>query len=195
MTTNEIMKIRRKELGISADDVAAALGVSRSTIFRYEKGEIEKVPMIFLEPLARVLQTTPAYLMGWSETPHAKKAQKILTQLPLYDVPVSAGTGSWLSEGHEYELLDFEDVPNGSDFALCVRGDSMEPMYADDDIVFIKSNVIVESGQIGIFVLNNEGYLKMLQGNRLISLNPKYKPIAISEWDSFFCVGRVIGKH
>ena len=66
-TTGERMKSRRKELGISADDVAKALNVSRATVFRYENGDIEKVPGNVLEPLANVLHTTVAYLMGWSE--------------------------------------------------------------------------------------------------------------------------------
>jgi phage repressor protein C with HTH and peptisase S24 domain len=70
----------------------------------------------------------------------------------------------------------------------------MEPMYSDGDIVFVKANVMVESGQVGVFVVNDEGYLKMLQGNKLISLNKDYKPIVIEEWDSFFCSGRVVGK-
>lgn len=61
------MKIRRKEIGISAEEVASALGVSVATVYRYENGEIEKVPGTVLEPLARVLKTTPAYLMGWDD--------------------------------------------------------------------------------------------------------------------------------
>lgn len=122
------------------------------------------------------------------------KAKKLLTRLPLYNIPVSAGAGQWLSSGREYEYEDFEDVPESADLALRVRGDSMEPMYFDNDIVFVKANVLVESGQIGVFCLNNEGFLKMLQGNRLVSLNPKYEAKTIGEYDSFFCVGRVIGK-
>lgn len=117
-----------------------------------------------------------------------------LTRLPFFSAPVSAGTGQWLSDGHEYEYEEFENVPCGADFALRVRGDSMEPLYADGEIVFVKSNVIVESGQIGVFCLNDEGYLKMLQGSKLVSINPKYTPIAIGEFDSYFCAGRVIGK-
>jgi len=49
---------------MSADDVAYLLGVSRSTIFRYENGYIEKVPANILEKLAEILKTTPAYLIG-----------------------------------------------------------------------------------------------------------------------------------
>lgn len=59
------IKQRRKELKLSADVVAEKLGVSRSTVFRYEKGDIEKVPTNILEKLAEVLKTTPAYLIGW----------------------------------------------------------------------------------------------------------------------------------
>lgn len=62
------MKLRRKELGYSADYVAEKLGTSRSTIFRYEAGDIEKLPLDILGPLSLVLKTTPAYLMGWAES-------------------------------------------------------------------------------------------------------------------------------
>lgn len=67
MTTGERMKQRRKEIGLSAEIVAAGLGVSPATIYRYEKGEIEKLPGDVIEPLAKILHTTPAYLMGWED--------------------------------------------------------------------------------------------------------------------------------
>ena len=69
MTVGERIKARRKQLGISADDLAAAIGVSRSTMFRYEKGDIEKVPGDTLVPIANALHTTPQYLMGWLSDP------------------------------------------------------------------------------------------------------------------------------
>ena len=74
MTTGERMKQRRKELGISAETVAAQLGVSPATIYRYEKGDIEKIPVDSLNVLARILETTPAFLMGWEEEPKASPA-------------------------------------------------------------------------------------------------------------------------
>jgi len=67
MTTGQRMKLRRKELGLSAEYVAGRLNLSPATIYRYENGGIDKVPGDILEPLALVLQTTPAYLMGWEE--------------------------------------------------------------------------------------------------------------------------------
>jgi transcriptional regulator with XRE-family HTH domain len=69
MTVGERIRNRRKDLGVSADDLAAALGLSRSTIFRYENGDIEKLPISILEPIARKLCTTPKYLMGWTDDP------------------------------------------------------------------------------------------------------------------------------
>lgn len=69
MTTGARMKLRRKEIGLSAEKVAMALGVSPATIYRYEKGDIEKVPSDVIEPLARILHTSAAYLMGWEDDP------------------------------------------------------------------------------------------------------------------------------
>ena len=72
------MKARRKEIGIPVDEIAAALGVSVATVYRYENGDIEKLPGNVLEPLANVLRTTPAYLMGWDEA-HSNLAAKDLS--------------------------------------------------------------------------------------------------------------------
>lgn len=67
MTIGQRIKARRKELGMSADTLAKKLGKNRATIYRYEDGFIENLPLEILEPLAAVLHTTPAYLMGWEE--------------------------------------------------------------------------------------------------------------------------------
>ena len=80
LTVNERIKQRRKELDLDANFVAEKLGISRATYYRYESKEIEKIPISALVPLSEVLQTTPAYLMGW-ETSQQKnqKNQLILT--------------------------------------------------------------------------------------------------------------------
>lgn len=69
MTVGERIKERRKALEISADTLADILHISRSTMFRYENGDIEKFPTSSLEPIARALRTTPKYLMGWTDNP------------------------------------------------------------------------------------------------------------------------------
>lgn len=67
MTIGQRMKQRRKELKMSADELGSRLGKDRSTIYRYEKGDIENLPLDILEPIAEALQTTPQYLMGWEQ--------------------------------------------------------------------------------------------------------------------------------
>lgn len=69
LNTGDRIKYRRKQLGMSADTLAEKIGVSRSTMFRYESGDIEKVPLDCLGALSSALLTTPEYLMGWSDDP------------------------------------------------------------------------------------------------------------------------------
>lgn len=66
------LKQRRQEMNVSVDELAQKLNVSRTTIYRYEKGEISKMPTDTLEKIARILNTTPAYFMGWSDKPEVK---------------------------------------------------------------------------------------------------------------------------
>ncbi len=67
MTTGQRIKQRRKQISLSAERLAEILGVSPATVYRYENGDIEKVPGDLLAPIADALRTTPAYLMGWEE--------------------------------------------------------------------------------------------------------------------------------
>ena len=67
MNIGQRIKERRKALKMSADEMGAKLGKDRSTIYRYEKGDIENLPLDILEPIAEILQTTPQYLMGWEQ--------------------------------------------------------------------------------------------------------------------------------
>lgn len=68
MRIGERIKQRRLELGYTADALAKLLNKNRATIYRYENGDIENMPIDVLEPLAKALNTTPAYLMGWQES-------------------------------------------------------------------------------------------------------------------------------
>lgn len=73
MTTGKLIKQRRKDIGMSADELGKRIGKNRATIFRYENGEIEKLPIDILKPIAEALMTTPAYLMGWEESSDNEK--------------------------------------------------------------------------------------------------------------------------
>lgn len=69
MDVGKRIKERRKELNLSVDELAKKLNKNRTTVYRYEKGDIENLPMDILGPLAKALNTTPAYLMGWDDKP------------------------------------------------------------------------------------------------------------------------------
>ena len=80
-----------------------------------------------------------------------------------------------------------------SSFALRVHGDSMEPDFFDGDIVLVDADADVTIGDIGIFIVNGEGFIKERGKDRLISLNNKYKDIRIGSDDTCVCKGKVIG--
>ncbi len=67
MTVGQRIKERRKEMKISADELGKRIGKNRATVFRYENGDIEKLPLDVLEPIANALDTTPQFLMGWED--------------------------------------------------------------------------------------------------------------------------------
>jgi repressor LexA len=80
MTIGNRIKDRRKQLRMSVDELAKKLGKDRSTIYRYEKGDIENLPLDILEPIAVALETTPQYLMGWEQV---QKKNDILADIVL----------------------------------------------------------------------------------------------------------------
>ena len=65
MSIGQRIKTMRKQQGLSIDDLAYRLGKNRTTIYRYENGDIENLPLGILDSLANALNTTPAHLMGW----------------------------------------------------------------------------------------------------------------------------------
>lgn len=65
MSIGQRIRIMRLQQGLSIDDLAYRLGKNRTTIYRYESGDIENLPLGILDSLANALNTTPAYLMGW----------------------------------------------------------------------------------------------------------------------------------
>lgn len=79
MNIGQRIKERRKELNLSVDDVANKLNKNRATVYRYESNEIENLPLNILEPLAKVLKTTPAVLMGWQKEESIKEETQLST--------------------------------------------------------------------------------------------------------------------
>lgn len=127
-----------------------------------------------------------------------QKQRDAITYINCYDLAVSAGPGEpWADDtGYKTRIeIPTERVPEDAHYCARVNGDSMEPAYADGDIVFVqRQDEMVRPGEIGIFSLNGEGYIKRLGHGVLESLNPKYEPIPIREYDDLRCQGRVLGR-
>lgn len=130
----------------------------------------------------------------FTEEEEIREVTKVRT-FRLYDMPVSAGTGSYL-DSDKYEEMSADDlIPDGMDYAVRVRGDSMAPKFYDSQVLFIRKQETLKDGEIGIFALNGEAYVKKLLGGKLVSINPKYKPIILRESDDFRVFGKVIGAN
>ena len=116
--------------------------------------------------------------------------------LSEFERPVSAGTGVYLGDGSQTITREVpsNELTSKADFILRVSGDSMEPEFSNDDRILIKRQCDLKAGDIGIFILNGEGYVKKYMGDKLVSLNPDYKDIYFSEYDNIECKGLVLGK-
>lgn len=119
----------------------------------------------------------------------------ILRERKIFYTTVSAGTGSFL-DGEDYEMYTSPDIPEEASFGVYVSGDSMEPRYHNEELIWIEQTEQLEDGEIGIFYLDGNAYVKKFQNNEngtyLISLNKKYNPIPITENNSFKIFGRVL---
>lgn len=122
------------------------------------------------------------------------KKQKNTVFIEYYSLPVSAGTGIYL-DNSDKDMIEAEEneLTSEANFALRVSGDSMQPEFYDGDTILVKTQPSVELGEIGVFILNGEGYVKKFGGDCLISINPKYKNIKLHDYDEISCKGRVIG--
>lgn len=111
--------------------------------------------------------------------------------IPEYREPASAGTGQPIGMAYPETIALIKEPPKGTSFITHVHGDSMEPKYEDGDIVFVKAQREIRIGQIGVFFMDGEEFIKELGDGELISHNSKYEPIALDE--SIRCQGLVLG--
>lgn len=135
-------------------------------------------------------------------------------EMPVSNLPVSAGLGAFLDEGN-FDMISFPEasVPAGAEFGIRVSGDSMEPVYHNGQIVWVQQCDELAPGEVGIFICDNEGYLKAYgeqdpdeevaeefidhygvkhQQPVMISYNQAYPPKVVSPFSAFQVVGRVL---
>ena len=152
----------------------------------YGEGERTASPAAsFVQPAAKakILHPAPA-VTGLSRR-----------NIPLFDLPVSAGTGVFLDDTTAEEITIPENArTEGADFAVRISGHSMEPRFRDGDVLLVSDCDSVENGELGIFVLDGSGYFKVFGGDRLISLNPEFGDIMLKDFTEISCCGKVIGK-
>jgi repressor LexA len=192
MKIGERIRQRRKFLGLSVDELAEKLGKNRATIYRYESNDIEKLPTTVLEPLAKALNTTPSYLMGWEDD----KPADTLTVLPtdkIHMIPVfgsvAAGFGAYASSDIiEYIPLYIENDCDVADtICITVKGQSMYPKIEEGDRIVVRRQDSVDNGRIAVVMIGDEAVVKRVECEKnkltLISINPEYPPRVIEGKD------------
>lgn len=112
----------------------------------------------------------------------------------FYCTPASAGPGQVLYDNIDVDTIKIPDKPEYKrvSYAIRVSGDSMLPDFIDGDIILVEPTNNVKIGEVGIFSVSGDSYIKILGDGELVSLNKKYSPIKLTE-DSR-CMGRVVGK-
>lgn len=119
-------------------------------------------------------------------------------EIPLFDLPVSAGPGEYLdSDSASSETIKLNVTANTATvgFAVRVNGNSMLPKFKNGDILLCEEASSVEYGELGIFILDGDGYFKVFMGDRLHSLNPEYGDILLNQFNEAVCCGKVLGKR
>lgn len=114
--------------------------------------------------------------------------------IPYYGHIASAGTGQYVFDDIPPEMIEVEKNVDTmqADFAIGVNGNSMEPTYKDGDTLLVKKQPKINIGEIGIFMVNGEVFIKELGDGVLISHNKVYRNISID--DTTICIGKVLGK-
>lgn len=171
MQTGNRIKKRRLELGLTVDDLAKHLNKNRATIYRYESNEIENMPANVLEPLAQVLKTTPAYLMGWEFAPKNSELEYIGTAEAMSSYkyipdPVAAGSpqeilGQDFSEIYIPNNLLGKYAGNHKLILMKTSGNSMNKIIPNGSLVAIlpySTTFDVEDGDIVVFRDENYCY-------------------------------------
>lgn len=157
----------------------------------------EKRQIVVLNVATKELQQQQQQQLTSLEEYKKRKAQKKEMGTINWLGSASAGTGEFLTDSVDEEIeLPIEMIPNGADFCLSINGDSMEPIFHDDDYIFIEKQMELFSGAIGVVVVNNEAFLKRIwfENNhaRLESFNKEYEDIIVTENDDFRIVGKVV---
>lgn len=186
MAKGERIKKLRELRGLTQVELAEKIDVTKQNLYKYENDVITNIPSDKIELIAEALNTTPAYIMGWSESPQQEPSNMVnLTGMDFVKIPiigrVAAGLGCLAdNEIVGYEYTDAEDIKGAEDYRfLRVVGDSMYPKIEDGDLILVRSQTSVDSGSIAVVIIDDEdGVVKrVVYGKDFIelhSINPLY---------------------
>lgn len=199
---SDIFKQLLQNCNVTAYQMSKDTGISESLISNWKSGrQLPKYDSLNI--LADYFNVSGDFLLGRTdEMTKGSKKQEIQIEeepiksriIPLYMTRTSAGTGNWLSDDVPVEWMTIPktSLTEQADFMLKVKGDSMQPKFFDNDVLLIKKSPSILEGEIGIFILNGDSYVKKMGKGELISLNPVYEPIKLAEYDDIRCAGKVI---
>lgn len=148
-----------------------------------------------IENKARVRER--ATVLSELETPVTKEPEQEQETIFIEysTLKVSAGTGEPLIDDtyHDFLKVKRSDLTEEANFAVQISGNSMLPRFKDKEWVLVRSQPDVEIGEIGIFIIDGNGYIKERAVDRLVSINPEYDDIYFKENQDIKCKGLVIG--
>lgn len=182
MNASNRLKQLREEKGLSQSEVAKIIGVGRTTYLKWENGENQ--PTRKLDQLSQFFGVSIDYLLGKSDVKNIKS--KNLHSRGIR-IPVLGRVVAGIPIEAVEEILDYEEITpelaaTGEFFALKIRGHSMEPRMMEGDVVIVRKQEDVESGDVAIVLVNgNEATVKRVkkqeEGITLIATNTSvYEP-------------------
>lgn len=202
MLSEELKKMRESK-GLTQNELAKKLNLSRSAIGMYEKGE-RNPNFETLELIADFFNVRIDDLIGRKNTTYL--APQIATETVTFPVigEIAAGYDNialedWSGETVEIPFSYLKGRKREDYFVLSVKGNSMYPKYINGDkVLILKQNTLNRSGDIGAIMYEDElatlkkvEYVKGEDWLRLIPINPEYEPKTIQGEDLEHC--RVIG--
>lgn len=197
-TTGERIKEARIAAGMTQKELAAKVGVKFSAIHKYEAGLIVNLKQETIAKLSQALGVKPSYLMGYVEDVFDERPVPPQGMLPVIGL-ASCGKGVIAREDVlEYVAAD-ANVCDDEHFYIEISGDSMAPVFNSGDLVLVRRQTSVDSGDIGVFIVDGEeGYIKKVKYDAenidLISYNPFYPPMHFEGPDVLrvYVVGKVL---
>lgn len=123
-----------------------------------------------------------------------KRHRSVVTlHRPFTQVAAAEGAGAFLLDSNYDEVtVELNRFTQKADIILKVVGRSMEPEIRDGDHILVREQPSVEEGEIGVFIIDGNGFLKQAGPGRLISLNHDIEDVIITNQQTAECYGKYI---